>query len=179
MLDEETLVTRFAVVCKPVTAPVAPFTLVTGAVYVTAPVEPLNDVTPAFVIKPESFVRSEVFVGTLIVTAPVEPFTDVTGAVYVTAPVEPLKLVTAEVRNPLSFVRSEVFVGRLAEVIYPESFVKSLVFVGREEASAFPDKAELITLFCTGFSLVELNAESTVTDADALAFVHARIAPSA
>lgn len=49
-----------------VTAPVAPFTLVTGAVYVTAPVEPLKDVTPV-----------------LIVTAPVSsattPLTDFSG----------------------------------------------------------------------------------------------------
>jgi len=40
-----------------VTAPVDPFTLVTGAVYVIAPVCPLNEVTPASVIYPFGFVE--------------------------------------------------------------------------------------------------------------------------
>lgn len=45
------------------TAPVAPFTLVTGGVYVIAPVEPLKLVTPASVIKPLSLVNSLTLVG--------------------------------------------------------------------------------------------------------------------
>lgn len=59
----------------------------------------------------------------------------------------------------------------------PESFVRSLVLVGMSEESAFAFSAELMTLFWTGFSDVELSAESIVMPASEPSLTCAVVVP--